>query len=60
VIGLSINKRSDGNTVQIAKGRREGARRAQTVLDPDIVVTITDNAATFVQASVSDVSEQTS
>jgi len=55
VIGLSINKRSDGNTVQIAADVEKALAELRNVLDPDIAVTITDNTATFVKASVSDV-----
>lgn len=55
VIGLSINKRSDGNTVQIAKDVEKALAELKGVLDPDIQVKITDNSATFVQAPVSDV-----
>jgi HAE1 family hydrophobic/amphiphilic exporter-1 len=55
VIGLSINKRSDGNTVQIAKDVHRALAELKGVLDPDIDVTLTDDSATFVQAAVSDV-----
>ena len=55
VIGLSINKRSDGNTVQIAKDVDKALTELKAVLDPDIQVKVTDNTATFVEASVGDV-----
>jgi HAE1 family hydrophobic/amphiphilic exporter-1 len=55
VIGLSINKRSDGNTVMIAKDVYKALDELRGTLDKDIDITITSDLAPFVRAAVSDV-----
>ena len=55
VIGLSINKRSDGNTVLIADDVYRALDELRAVLDEEIEITITSDFAPFVRASVSDV-----
>ncbi|MDD3643306.1 MAG: efflux RND transporter permease subunit, partial [Candidatus Krumholzibacteria bacterium] len=55
VIGLSISKRADGNTVEVADGVYEALGELEGILDEDVEVTITSNAATFVFDAVSDV-----
>ena len=55
VIGLSINKRSDGNTVLVAREVYKALDEFETILDPDIEVEITSNSAVFTEESISDV-----
>ncbi len=55
VIGLSIKKRSDGNTVAIANEVYKVLDELDSVLDDDIDVIITDNPSIFVRDSVKDV-----
>ena len=55
VIGLSINKRSDGNTVLVAREVYRALEEFERTLDPDIDVEITSNSAVFTEESVSDV-----
>ncbi len=55
VIGLSIIKRSDGNTVEVANGVHEALEDLEAILDSDIEVTITSDSSTFVFDSVNDV-----
>ncbi|MBN1163022.1 MAG: efflux RND transporter permease subunit [Candidatus Krumholzibacteriota bacterium] len=55
VIGLSINKRSDGNTVLVANGVYKALEELRAILDEDIEITITSNAASFVFNAVNDV-----
>jgi HAE1 family hydrophobic/amphiphilic exporter-1 len=55
VIGLSINKRSDGNTVLVARGVYKALDELSKTLDKDISITITNDTAPFVRAAVSDV-----
>ena len=55
VIGLSIMKRADGNTIEVANGVRKALDELEGILDDDIEVTITNNASTFVFDAVSDV-----
>ena len=55
VIGLSINKRSDGNTVLVAREVYRALEEFESILDPDIDVQITSNSAVFTEESVSDV-----
>lgn len=55
VIGLSIIKRSDGNTVEVANGVNEALEDLVAILDSDIDVTITSDSSTFVFDSVNDV-----
>lgn len=55
VIGLSVIKRSDGNTVEVAKGVHEALEDLEEILDDDIEVTITSDSSTFVFDSVNDV-----
>ncbi len=55
VIGLSINKRSDGNTVLVAREVYRALDQLESIVDPDIEIKITSNAAVFAEESVSDV-----
>lgn len=55
VIGLSIVKRSDGNTVEVADDVYKALAELRQTLDKDIEVTITSDTAPFVKAAVSDV-----
>jgi HAE1 family hydrophobic/amphiphilic exporter-1 len=55
VIGLAINKRSDGNTVAIASDVYKAIDELRSRIDKDIEITITDDTAPFVRAAVSDV-----
>ncbi len=55
VIGVSINKRSDGNTVLVARDVYKALDELQKTIDKDITITITNDNAPFVRASVSDV-----
>ncbi len=55
VIGLSINKRSDGNTVLVAQEVYKALEEFEAILDSDIEVRITSNSAVFTEESVSDV-----
>jgi HAE1 family hydrophobic/amphiphilic exporter-1 len=55
VIGLSIIKRSDGNTVEVAKGVNEALADLRTILESDIDITVTSDSSTFVLDSVKDV-----
>ncbi len=55
VIGLSIIKRSDGNTVQVAEDVYAALDELRKTLDDDIDVKITNDSAPFVKAAVSDV-----
>jgi len=55
VIGLSIVKRSDGNTVTVAEGVYEAIEELRAVLDPDIEIAITSDSSTFVVDAVMDV-----
>lgn len=55
VIGLSINKRSDGNTVQIAQEVYDALDELRASVDPDIQINISHNSAIFVEESVRDV-----
>ncbi len=55
VIGLSIIKRSDGNTVEVANGVKEALDDLKAILDSDIDITITSDSSTFVFDSVNDV-----
>jgi HAE1 family hydrophobic/amphiphilic exporter-1 len=55
VIGVSINKRSDGNTVALADDVYKALDEIRRTIDKDIEITITDNSAPFVRAAVSDV-----
>ena len=55
VIGISINKRSDGNTVNIARDVYKAIDELRGTIDKDIEITITNDTAPFVRAAVSDV-----
>jgi HAE1 family hydrophobic/amphiphilic exporter-1 len=55
VIGLSISKRSDGNTVEVAHELYDALDELRSVLDPDIEIVISSNIASFVEDAVSDV-----
>jgi len=55
VIGISINKRSDGNTVALASDVYKALDEIRRTIDKDIEITITDDSAPFVRAAVSDV-----
>jgi HAE1 family hydrophobic/amphiphilic exporter-1 len=55
VIGVSINKRSDGNTVALADEVYKALEEIKRTIDRDIEITITDDSAPFVRAAVSDV-----
>ena len=55
VIGLSINKRSDGNTVLVAREVYKALDELARIIDPDIEVEITSNSATFTEESVAGV-----
>ncbi len=55
VIGLSIQKRSDGNTVAIAEDVYGVIDDLEEILDSDIEIIITDNPSIFVKDSVNDV-----
>ena len=55
VIGISINKRSDGNTVLVARDVYKALDELKKTLDKDITITITSDTAPFVRAAVSDV-----
>jgi len=55
VIGISIMKRSDGNTVQIGDDVHKALEELEGVLDEDIDVTVTNDSSPFVKAAVSDV-----
>ncbi len=55
VIGVSINKRSDGNTVLVARDVYRALDELKKTIDEDITITITNDNAPFVRASVSDV-----
>jgi HAE1 family hydrophobic/amphiphilic exporter-1 len=55
VIGLSINKRTNGNTVLVAREVYKALEELRRVLDADIDVRITNNYAVFAEESVSDV-----
>jgi HAE1 family hydrophobic/amphiphilic exporter-1 len=55
VIGLSINKRSDGNTVSVARDAYKAIDEIRGQIDKDIEIAITDDSAPFVEAAVSDV-----
>jgi len=55
VIGLSVNKRSDGNTVQIARDVYESLDELRATVDPDIEINISHDSAIFVDESVRDV-----
>ena len=55
VIGLSISKRADGNTVEVARGVQAALADLGRVLDEDIEVAVTSNSATFVEDAVRDV-----
>jgi len=55
VIGLSINKRSDGNTVLVAREVYNALDELEQIIDPDIEVEITSNSAIFTEESISDV-----
>ena len=49
VIGLSINKRSDGNTVLVARDVYKALDELEKTLDKDITITITNDTAPFVR-----------
>ncbi len=55
VIGLSINKRSDGNTVKIGGDVREAVEEIKPELPPDVNVHITNDLSLFVSDAVQDV-----
>jgi HAE1 family hydrophobic/amphiphilic exporter-1 len=55
VIGLSIIKRSDGNTVEVANGVYEALEELESIVDEDIKIAITSDSSTFVFDSVRDV-----
>jgi HAE1 family hydrophobic/amphiphilic exporter-1 len=55
VIGLAINKRSDGNTVSIAADVYKALDELKGTIAKDVTITITDDSAPFVRAAVSDV-----
>jgi HAE1 family hydrophobic/amphiphilic exporter-1 len=55
VIGISIMKRSDGNTVLVAREVYKALDEIGTLIDPDIEVEITNDYAIFAEESVSDV-----
>lgn len=55
VIGLSILKRSDGNTVTVARGVYKVLDELKETLGDDIEIVITDNPSVFVEDSVNDV-----
>ncbi len=55
VIGLSINKRSDGNTILVANGVYKALGELKGLIDDDIDITVTSNASKFVFDAVNDV-----
>ena len=55
VIGLSINKRSDGNTVEVSREIYRALDELRATVDPDIQINISQNSAIFVEESVRDV-----
>ena len=55
VIGLSINKRSDGNTVKIGGEVRRALEELKTKLPPDVKVHVSNDLSLFVSDAVSDV-----
>jgi len=55
VIGLGVQKRSDGNTVEVADGVFEALRQLRPLLGEGVELTIVDESASFVRASVNDV-----
>ncbi len=55
VIGLSVNKRSDGNTVLVARDVYRAIDELRVTLDPDIAIEMSSNSALFVEDAVKDV-----
>jgi HAE1 family hydrophobic/amphiphilic exporter-1 len=55
VIGLSINKRTDGNTVEVSHEVYRALDELRATVDPDIDIIISSNSATFVEDAVNDV-----
>ncbi|MCK4235841.1 MAG: efflux RND transporter permease subunit, partial [Candidatus Krumholzibacteria bacterium] len=55
VIGLSISKRSDGNTVLVGRQVYRALDELESMLDPDIEINISSNSASFVEDAVHDV-----
>jgi len=55
VIGLSINKRSDGNTVKIGMEVRKALEQLKTKLPPDVKVHVANDLSLFVSDAVKDV-----
>ncbi len=55
VIGLSINKRTDGNTVEVSHEVYRALDELRATVDPDIDMIISSNSAIFVEDAVSDV-----
>lgn len=55
VIGLSINKRSDGNTVEVSHDVDGALAELRASVDPDIEMKITSNFGTFIEGAVNDV-----
>ncbi|MBN1886308.1 MAG: efflux RND transporter permease subunit [Candidatus Krumholzibacteriota bacterium] len=57
VIGLSVMRRSDGNTVAVARGVREVLAELEGILDDDIEIAVTNDMSSFVESSVADVQQ---
>lgn len=55
VIGLSISKRSDGNTVAIARDIYKAIDQLNASLEEDISINISSNNAIFIEDAVNDV-----
>jgi len=55
VIGLSIIKRSDGNTVSIGHGVNEALKELREKLDSDISIEISQDSSSFIIEAVNDV-----
>lgn len=55
VIGLSVIKRSDGNTVSIGNGVHEALKELRAKLDSDISIDVSQDSSTFIIDAVNDV-----
>lgn len=55
VIGIAVQKRSDGNTVQVADAVMAALEEMRGDLDPDMSITVANETASFVRDSVHDV-----
>ncbi len=56
-VGMSIQKRSDGNTVKVVRHVKKEIEKLRSVLPADYKITIEDESATWIEGAISNVFE---